>query len=762
MRRSRILLCCLYLLPLGSLSQQFDKIAIDEVFKSGKETTFNEILVTSDGNFIMIGSIGIAECRDRRFTFSYPTWSLEDKQRAPQTSWPSSNIFKDVYYLHTGFKGIAEGPGKIIYMVSDNNNLGWIDYNTGIGFGMPPFNFPKTVDIRRIWIDKEGDLFIAAADSFYIIREAASVFDPGTHNLNFRSEFDRDSNLVVTKGAKRIQRFSLGIGVRAYCFVADAGDASTTYIGTNKGIFAFEKKTGTFINLFRDLKEGQVTVTAMENRPFFTWFSTIEKGMGCYNELSNSIQYFSYKPDRIHHSPVQNFIRVSNTEFLVAAGDSLPALFNTETGDYEFITDTSFMRSTGGTADIKTGNGNLTFLIKGGVLYKSATFLNDRPAREKYPAAPFIRDILVRGLSYWQKKNYLYRLDSLRTIHLDYTENEISILYAMRGFASSDTITFAWKLEGRSDNWYEVPFSMLDERVNMVRFGNLAPGKYVFRIRARKNNGPWLKNEVELTIIIDPPFWQTWWFWSLLVTGISIIAGLILRWRVSVVKKREQEKFAHEKRILELEAKALRAQMNPHFIFNCLNSIKSLIQQHDEEKSVTYLTTFSRLIRNLLNNADKKDISLYDEIETCKLYLQLEAMRFDTKFSYVVAVDNDIDLKSIQVPALIIQPFVENAIWHGIVPRNSTGHVSLSVVRKERIIEIIIDDDGIGREASAKSKSISNFTHQSKGVNLTQSRLELNNLLQQRQAKLEVIDKKDERGVAEGTTVIIKIKEEAS
>ncbi|MBK6634916.1 MAG: histidine kinase [Chitinophagaceae bacterium] len=137
---------------------------------------------------------------------------------------------------------------------------------------------------------------------------------------------------------------------------------------------------------------------------------------------------------------------------------------------------------------------------------------------------------------------------------------------------------------------------------------------------------------------------------------------------------------------IELEAKALRAQMNPHFIFNSLNSIKSLIQQNENEKSVTYLTTFSKLIRTLLNNADKKEISLYDEIETCKLYLQLEAMRFDTKFSYAVDVDKDIDLKSIQVPALIIQPFIENAIWHGIVPRNSTGHVSLNVVRKEGII----------------------------------------------------------------------------
>ena len=229
-----------------------------------------------------------------------------------------------------------------------------------------------------------------------------------------------------------------------------------------------------------------------------------------------------------------------------------------------------------------------------------------------------------------------------------------------------------------------------------------------------------------------------------------------------VLEQKEVEKLRakHEKDLLALEAKALRAQMNPHFIFNCMNSIKSLIQQHEEEKSVNYLTTFSKLIRTLFNNANKKEISLYDEIETCKLYLQLEAMRFDTKFSYAVKVDDDLDLKSVQVPALIIQPFIENAIWHGIVPKGEVGHVELAVMKKGHAIEISIDDNGIGREASRQNKPASSIGHQSKGVNLTQSRLELDSLLRQRQAKLEIMDKKDEKGLASGTKVIITINED--
>ncbi len=226
---------------------------------------------------------------------------------------------------------------------------------------------------------------------------------------------------------------------------------------------------------------------------------------------------------------------------------------------------------------------------------------------------------------------------------------------------------------------------------------------------------------------------------------------------VNKVRAEEQQKSEYKVQMMELEARALRAQMNPHFIFNCLNSIKSLIQDGNLDKSVTYLTTFSKLIRTLFQNADKKEISLYDEIETCRLYLQLEAMRFDTKFSYTMHIDETIDLKSIQIPALLIQPFIENAIWHGIVPKGSGGTVAVNVKRNNGSIEINIDDDGIGREASQANKAKMHVTHNSKGLNLTQSRLELDNLMRSRNATMTFTDKKDEKGNAAGTKVTITL-----
>ncbi len=226
---------------------------------------------------------------------------------------------------------------------------------------------------------------------------------------------------------------------------------------------------------------------------------------------------------------------------------------------------------------------------------------------------------------------------------------------------------------------------------------------------------------------------------------------------VNKVRAEEQQKIEYKVQMIELEARALRAQMNPHFIFNCLNSIKSLIQDGHQDKSVTYLTTFSKLIRTLFQNADKKEISLYDEIETCRLYLQLEAMRFDSKFSYAVNIDESVDMKSIHIPALIIQPFIENAIWHGIVPKGNGGTVTVQVAPKNEVLEISIDDDGIGREASLDNKAKMHATHKSKGLNLTQSRLELDNSLRERNAQITFIDKKDDKKCAAGTKVIISL-----
>jgi LytS/YehU family sensor histidine kinase len=191
-----------------------------------------------------------------------------------------------------------------------------------------------------------------------------------------------------------------------------------------------------------------------------------------------------------------------------------------------------------------------------------------------------------------------------------------------------------------------------------------------------------------------------------------------------------------------------------------MNSIKSLIQLNDSARAIEYLTTFSRLLRMILQNSDQKEISLYDELENCRLYAQLESMRFGDKLHCSFQIGEAIDLKSIKVPALIVQPFIENAIWHGIVPKDARGDMSVRVEQNGHATSVFIDDNGIGREMSRQYKfREAGAQHESKGMKLTQRRLDVDNLLRERQASLETIDKIDADGHAAGTTVILTFKE---
>lgn len=258
-------------------------------------------------------------------------------------------------------------------------------------------------------------------------------------------------------------------------------------------------------------------------------------------------------------------------------------------------------------------------------------------------------------------------------------------------------------------------------------------------------------------------------FWARYIQLYSEMFFLFLTWNfiyfayhyIKNARKKDKEKIDIQLKLIELKAFALRSQMNPHFIFNCLNSIKALIQEKEDEKAITYLTTFSKLIRTIFQNADKREITLFDEIETCKLYVQMESMRFEKKLNYHFRVDPTVDLKSVMVPSLTIQPFIENAVWHGIMPKEGDGNLIVSVEKKDGEIDCIIDDDGIGRETSMQNKfKAGTLFHESKGVHLTQMRLKVDNKLNERNASVEIIDKKDETGNSLGTRVILKFSED--
>jgi len=201
---------------------------------------------------------------------------------------------------------------------------------------------------------------------------------------------------------------------------------------------------------------------------------------------------------------------------------------------------------------------------------------------------------------------------------------------------------------------------------------------------------------------------------------------------------------------------ALRSQMNPHFIFNALNSVQRYILKGDVDQANKYLSKFSRLQREVLNNSSQDFISLEKEIEILELYLQLEQLRFDDKFEYHIHVDKQIDPGEVKIPPMVVQPFVENAIWHGLMPRLGPKNVEIRfTLSPEDLLHCSICDNGIGRAASARLKNNHDGAplHQSKGLSLVHERLHILEQLYQRPYLVEVVDKTDPSGVVEGTEV---------
>ena len=748
--------------------QKFERIPIELMLQSDKPILFYQLLPTTKGTVLMATSLSnLAEVDKMQLSVTWTNGYPLDNKGRKVINAGRSDVFKDLFELASGIKQIAEGPGKIVYFVTDNNHIGLINYMYAKNaFGFPPFIFPEnrnqSIDIKKIWLDPRGNLFIGTNyDTLYIVEDAASInIMEGKKWIKstYKTDFDKDSNIIVSEGVKKIKKVFLGKGIIPTSFANDQ-ENDHIFIGTNRGLYKYDHLTGTSINLFSPAENQELTIThIISSSPTsaFLWVSSLEKGIGRYASIfGNPLTWYPYKKSNNNRdlNPIKTFCRKSLHEFYVAPMDSTPAIFNTESGKYDFIVDTSFKESPNVCIDIKLDNAGNLYLIKGYSLFK-ADSVNDDPffaevKLDSNVSQVVILDVSIGKTSYSDFEHYEFN----NNVTLKYYENDVSVLYAARGFTNQDKLEFAWKLKGRDKDWSTMPYSMLDEKLNGAYFTDLAPGKYTFFIKVRKAGEDWRKPGATLNIIIKPPFWKTWWFWLTVIAGVSLITYIVASLRAKAVRKQERERAKHEQELLEMEARALRAQMNPHFIFNCMNSIKALIQTDDKKKATDYLTTFSKLIRTLFQNSDKRQISLFDEVETCRLYTQLEAMRLEGKLNYNFNIDPNIDLKSVMVPALIIQPFIENAIWHGIVPKDE-GTINVNIKQKDDAIVCEVDDDGIGRELSKLNKPLTPVIHESKGVHLSQARIDLEKKLNDSNASIEIIDKY-ENEKANGTRVIL-------
>ena len=214
----------------------------------------------------------------------------------------------------------------------------------------------------------------------------------------------------------------------------------------------------------------------------------------------------------------------------------------------------------------------------------------------------------------------------------------------------------------------------------------------------------------------------------------------------------------NEKKLLSLEQTMLRSQMNPHFLFNSLNSIKLYIINNEKKNAVHYLNKFSKLVRKILEASSLKEISLADELETVELYMNIENIRFSNEINFSIVISDNIDVNTVKIPSLILQPFLENALWHGLSSKEGEKNIQLRISRQnERFINIAIIDNGVGREASEKIKEAKVLKRKSIGIDITKERLANFSKDYQNSFTINFEDLYDEARQAIGTQVNLHI-----
>jgi ligand-binding sensor domain-containing protein len=328
----------------------------------------------------------------------------------------------------------------------------------------------------------------------------------------------------------------------------------------------------------------------------------------------------------------------------------------------------------------------------------------------------------------------------------NHADNTIAFSFTGISYKAFGQVRYRFRLLGADTTWKET-------QANEVTFYSLPPGEYCFCLYALNNDGIAQATAQEYRFVILQPFWQRWWFILSAIIVLLLAVTFFIRFRIRRVHRKE----IFNRRLIEMEMTALRAQMSPHFIFNAINSIHNFVLTGDKNSSSAYLAKFARLIRNVLENSGHKQIPLIKEIETLELYIEIERMRFSDGFNFKIETDPSLNLSSLMVVPLLLQPYVENAIWHGLLHKKSLGHLLISIKDEGTMLRCVIDDDGIGREQAELFKRQSNAGNNSMGGEISLRRLNLLNNLYGTKFSLNYKDKKNPDGTSAGTCVELLI-----
>lgn len=376
-------------------------------------------------------------------------------------------------------------------------------------------------------------------------------------------------------------------------------------------------------------------------------------------------------------------------------------------------------------------------------------------------------DYFLHSLEYSVPINKLHSITNaygnIGTIYRDKKEYKKAIKYYKESikysFEAKDWYNLSWLYKDISDMFIDLddyPKAYENYVLHKQYSDSLEMSKFNIGLANARATYETEKKEKELELLTFKLKQHKYFMYgSIGLVVLVILVGILFIRQSRMNSKRKISEMNHK--ISEITQQNLRQQMNPHFIFNTLNSIQYYMYQHDKISTNNYLTKFSSLIRKTLENSQHTSIPIQDEMDALKLYLELESVRFKDKFDYKINIDDDIDTLLYKIPTMLIQPYVENAICHGLNNKEDKGFLNIDLQLLDDRIECTIEDNGIGREAALEIKKQKNGNHNSLGTKITESRLNLVNALYGKNMKIDYTDLKTKNGDPVGTKVVIHI-----
>ena len=650
--------------------------------------------------------------------------------------------------------GVLRDSKNVLWVGSQDGGLfryknnGFIQYNEQNGFKAKTVNAIYEYAPGTLWLATEQGLSIYDGTSFTKKTDSTDVFST---SINC---FYKDSKDNVWIGGKdKLFKYD-GKNFTSYTFACRSAEfeiwtivedkKGTLWIGTYLGgLIKYDGKTFTECSNMFDSMNDSFLSSLIDNEGNL-YFGSLD-GLWMLNPQTPNLKPIHFSKEDGMSSDLIYSLTFGRTQNEIWVGTN-QGLNRINIAEYKKIGQKNIIPfgKQEGFSGVECNSG--TFLEKDGSIWFATV-----NGLIKYDPKEYIENKSESKISLTDFR--LFYNDTILTngMHLRHNDNNITFNYSGICLTNPDKVMYSYILEGFQKHWSP------PSKERSATFSNLPPGNYTFKVTSSNNEGIWNKVPATFSFTIDRPFWKTWWF--IICSSLFTIVALILtiRYRIRQIKIREIYKTELNKKIANIESQALRAQMNPHFIFNTLSSIQHYISNNDTDAALKYLSKFAKLMRRIMDNSKQQMIPVAEEIQALNLYLELEVMRFANKFQYDIEVDDSIDPNYDRIPSMLIQPYVENAIIHGLLPKPGPGKISLNLQRQGSTILCMIEDNGIGREKSNEFKKNRVQQHKSMGMSITQERLDILNSSLNSNLNAEIIDIYDENGAPAGTKVSLII-----